>query len=48
MRSETVPVPNAAFLLGMEAFFQYALIDPSGAYAGTASFSDGLFVVVGS
>jgi hypothetical protein len=46
--SVNVPVPGAAALVGLQAFFQWALIDPNGAFAGAASFSDGLFVQVGT
>jgi hypothetical protein len=35
-------------MVGMEALFQWGLIDPNGALGGTASFSDALEVVVGT
>jgi hypothetical protein len=43
-----LPIPNGIELLGAELFLQWAVADPSGAFAGVASLSDGLHVVIGN
>jgi len=40
-------IPNSTVLLGVELFGQALIADPSGAYSGLASFSNGLAILVG-
>jgi ELWxxDGT repeat protein len=43
-----LPIPAGSELVGAELFVQWAVADPNGAFAGAASISDGLRVVIGN
>lgn len=43
-----VPVPAVPQLVGAELWWQWAVVDPNGAYVNLASLSDGLYTVIGS
>jgi hypothetical protein len=47
MAAMPVPVPSATSLIGLDLYFQWAVLDPLGAFANLLAFSDGLRVRIG-
>ena len=45
--SVSLPIPDTPSAIGVEIFFQYAIVDPLGAYLNLANLSDGLRIVIG-
>jgi len=43
-----LPLASNPSWLGLEFYFQYAVLDPNGAYSAIAAFSDGLRILIGA